>query len=186
MIYFKRTLIGVGIVILIFFVLKMAGSFFIKGIVQEVSVKTYGIENVSADLNREAPFFELADLNGNAVKLSDFSGGPVVVTFWATWNAQSADQIKIFDDYLIKNKNPLFKIITINNQEDKSIVSSFIKRGGYKLAVLLDEKGATGELYKARNLPVSYFLDKNGVIKDIFVGVLNERALVDKSEKIIR
>ena len=186
MIYVKRILIGVGIIILIFFVLKIAGSFFIKGIVQEVNIKTYGTENISADINKEAPFFELADLNSNAIKLSDFSGSPLVVLFWTTWNAQAADQLKIFDDYLVKNPKALFKIIAINNQEDKSVVSNFIKRGGYQLGVLLDEKGAIGELYGARNLPVSYFLDKNGVIKDIFVGVLNEKALVDKSEKIIR
>ncbi|MFA4890604.1 MAG: TlpA disulfide reductase family protein [Candidatus Paceibacterota bacterium] len=186
MIYLKRILIGVGVVVLIFFVLKIAGSFFIKGIVQEVSVKTYGTESVSADLNKEAPFFELADLNGNIVKLSDFSGAPLVVLFWTTWNAQAADQIKILDDYLAKNSKALFRVVAVNNQEDRSAVSNFIKRGGYQLSVLLDEKGATGELYRARNLPASYFLDKNGVIKDIFVGVLNEKALVDKSEKIIR
>lgn len=186
MIYVKRILITAGIIVLIFLILKAAGSFFIKGITQEVSVKTYGTENISADLNKEAPFFELPDLNGNTVKLSDFFGAPLVVIFWTTWNAPAADQIKIFDDYLAKNPKALFKIVAINNQEDRSVVSNFIKRGGYQLSVLLDEKGATGELYRARNLPVSYFLDKNGVIKDFFVGVLNEKTLVDKSERIIR
>lgn len=186
MIYMKKFLIGIGIVVLIFFVLKITGSIFIKEIVQDVSIKTYSTESIFADLDKEAPFFELPDLSGSLVKLSDFSGTPLVVVFWTTWNVQAADQIKILDDYLAKNKKTLFKMVAVNNQEDKSIVSNFIKRGGYQIEVLLDEKGAIGELYRARNLPVSYFLDKNGVIRDIFVGVLGEKALVDKLEKIIQ
>jgi peroxiredoxin len=185
-IYIKRILITIGIVVLIFLILQLVGNIFIKEIVQEVIPKTYQNENVIAGLNKEAPFFELSDLDGNKIKLSDYLGSPLVITFWTTWNQTSADQIKIFDEILSKNKSLLFKILTIDNQEDKSIVSNFIKRGGYKLLVLLDESGAIGEFYQARNLPVTYFVDKNGVVKDIFVGVLNEKMLVDKSGEIIR
>jgi peroxiredoxin len=184
-VYIKRILIIVAVIALLFFALRLLGNIFIKEIVQDVALKTYENKNVIAGLDKEAPFFELPDLNGNKIKLSDFAEFPLVITFWASWNQMSADQIKIFDDILMKNEKMLFKLITINNQEDKSAVGNFIKRGGYKLPVLLDEKGAVGELYRTRNLPVTYFLDKNGVIKDIFVGILSEKMLVDKSEAII-
>ncbi|MBI4837283.1 MAG: TlpA family protein disulfide reductase [Candidatus Portnoybacteria bacterium] len=194
--YIKWFLIIIGIIILLFLILlilRLIGGVFIKEITQEVSVKTYEDKDAVASLNKEAPFFELPDLAGNKIKLSDFLGSPLVITFWTTWNSASADQIKIFDDFLSKNKSLpageagiLFKILTINSQEDKSAVSNFIKRGGYQLNVLLDEKGAISEIYRARNLPITYFLDKNGAIKDIFMGVLNEKMLVDRSEMIIR
>lgn len=184
--YIKWILIIIGILVLIFLILRLVAGIFIKEITQEVNLKTYEDENIAADLNKQEPFFELPDLESKKVKLSDFLGSPLVVTFWTTWNTEAADQIKIFDNYLSKNKEGLFKIITINNQEDKSVVSNFVKRGGYQLEILLDENGAVGELYQAKSLPVSYFLDKNGFVRDIFVGVLNEKQLVDKSEKIIR
>lgn len=184
--YIKWSLIIIGIVAAIFLILRLVGGIFIKEITHEVSPQAYEDKNIIADLNKEAPFFELPDIYGNKIKVSDFLGSPLIVVFWTTWNSQAADQIKILDDYLFKNKNGLFKIITINSQEDKSAVSGFIKRGGYQIQVLLDERGAVSELYRARSLPTSYFLDKNGVIQDIFIGVLNEKMLVDKSEKIIR
>jgi peroxiredoxin len=184
-VYIKRILIVIGAIVIMFFVLHFAGNIFIKEIVQNVAPKTYENKNTAVELDKEAPFFELPDLSGNKVKLSDYLGSPLVITFWAAWNQTSADQIGILDDILSKNKSMLFKVITVNNQEDKSAVQSFVKRGGYKLNVLLDEKGAIGELYQAINLPVSYFLDKDGAIKDIFVGVLNEKMLIDKSEAII-
>lgn len=185
-VYIKWILIVIGILVLIFLILRLVGGIFIKEITQEVSPKTYENKNVIAGLGKEAPFFELPDLDGNKIKLSDYFGSPLIITFWTTWNSPSADQIKVIDDYLSKNKNGLFKIVAINSQEDKSAVSNFIKRGGYQIQILLDEKGAVGESYRARNLPVTYFLDKNGIIKDIFIGVLSEKMLVDKSEKIIR
>ena len=38
-----------------------------------------------AMLNKPAPNFSLVDLDGNAVKLDDFEGQPVVLNFWSTW-----------------------------------------------------------------------------------------------------
>lgn len=37
------------------------------------------------DLPEAAPDFELQDLDGNPVRLSDFEGQTVVLNFWATW-----------------------------------------------------------------------------------------------------
>jgi peroxiredoxin len=181
----KRILIIIGVIVIMFLALRIVGNIFIKEIVQDVAPKTYENKNTVVGLDKVAPFFALPDLDGNEIKVSDYEGTPLAITFWATWNQASADQIGILEEILAKNQNMLFKIITINNQEDKSAVRNFIKRAGYKLPVLLDEKGAIGELYRARNLPVTYFLDKNGIIKEIFVGVLNEEMLIAKSEAII-
>jgi peroxiredoxin len=183
-IYIRRILITIGVIAVLFLVLRLLGNVFITEIVQEVAPDTYN-GSATANIGEKAPFFELTDLNGNKVKLSDYIGFPTVITFWAAWNQVSADQVKIFDDVLLKNDNLLFKVITVNNQEDESVVRNFIKRGGYKIPVLLDEKGMIGELYKTRNLPATYFLDKNGVIRDVVVGILNEKMLIDKSEQII-
>ena len=52
--------------------------------------------------------------------------------------------------------------------------------------MLLDEDGAVGELYMVRTLPLTYFIDKEGVIQDAFTGILSEKMLLEKSEKIIQ
>ena len=45
---------------------------------------TSGLEDLPAP-GGAAPDFALPDLDGNTVRLSDFSGRPVVLNFWATW-----------------------------------------------------------------------------------------------------
>ncbi len=150
--------------------------------IEQTEQRAFGI-----DIEQEAPHWELLDLEGNTVTLSDFLGKPFVLTFWTSWNSMAADQIKIFDEYLSQqNPETIFKIVSINNQEDKSIVSNFIQRGGYQVRTLLDETGEVGELYRVRTLPITYFLDKNGIIKEVFVGVLSEQMLTEKVQKIIR
>src|SRR3989344_1180808 len=135
--------------------LNLLGKSYIPEITQESIVTgPSGITN-TVDMAEPAPFFELLDVTGDKVKSSDFLGSPVVFTFWTTWNPASADQIKIFDDYVRRGDENLVKIVTISSQEDKSIVVNFITRGEYMVKVLLDESGAITEAYQARNLPAT-------------------------------
>jgi len=170
-----------------FLLLGFAGNMLIEEVVQEVSVDDPRTAMVGEKTKiQKAPYWDLPDLEGNRVLLSDFYGKPLVMTFWASWNELAADQLAMLDEfYSQKNKEGLFNIMAINNQEPKGKVFNFMSRGGYALPVLLDELGAVGQAYGLRQLPTTYFIDKNGVIFETFVGVLDEKTLVGKVEKII-
>lgn len=166
-------------------VLSRVGNLFISEVTKEIKIEERGAV-LEAGIGKPAPHFELSDLEGNNKKLSDFLGSPLILTFWTTWNTVSADQIKILDDYSHGDSKNLFKIITISSQEDKSVIANFIGRGGYKINVLLDDVGIATGAYKARNLPATYFIDKNGIIQDIFIGILSKSMLVDKAEQLLK
>ena len=175
------------IVVLVLGVLLLyfLGGSLISEVTKEVIVEERGEAKI-AGVGLEAPHFELYDLDGQKVKYSDFLGSPLILTFWASWNSLSADQIKIFDDFLSSGGSNLFQVLTVSSQEDKNTVGSFIKRGGYKVRVLLDASGEAGEKYQAHNLPATYFIDKEGVVREVFLGVLSQKMLVDKAEKILK
>lgn len=171
-------------------VLRFTGGTFIREVTQEVVIEERGDElDISTFRNLSgllAPYFELENLKGEKVKISDFLDKPVVITFWTTWNTLSVDQLKILSEVEPPGEvRPLFEVVAINNQEDRSIVSNFIERGGYDIMVLLDESGAVGELYEVRTLPITYFLDKNGSIADIHIGILDTKTVVDKIGEIL-
>ena len=139
-------------------------------------------------LDKKAPDFDLPDSTGNRVKLAYFSNTPSMIVFWSTWNTESADQIKILDDYLLHNKidNSLFKIVAIDSMEDVSIVKSFIKRGGYSVPTAMDTTGYISNFYNVKSLPTTFFVDKGGIIKEIYTGVLSEGMIVDKVENLLK
>ena len=139
-----------------------------------------------ASTGKKAPYFELSDINGTRVYFSDFDNTPLILTFWATWKDDAADQIKIFDDYSSRNTQGLFRIVTVNSQEDKSAVGAFVRRGNYDVPVLLDRAGAVGKAYGIETLPTSFFIGRDGIIMEAYTGIMSEAMIINKSEQILR
>lgn len=120
--------------------------------------------------------------------MTQFIRTPVVIVFWSTWNSQAADQIQILDQYIARasTEAQLASIVAINSQEEKSLVSSFMNRGGYRVRTLLDVQGiATGD-YQVKSLPTFYFIDGTGLVRDVYVGVLSEKMLRDRVVQILQ
>ena len=171
-----------------FLLLNFAGGIFIKEVTQEILIAEPSAAIEAEDVvGKKAPFWDLPDLNGDRILLTDFVGKPLVLTFWTTWNELSADQFAILNKlYSEPGFGKIFNIVAINNQEPKGKVFNFVSRGGYIMPVLLDELGVVGQNYELHQTPTTYFIDKNGQIGEVFVGILDEKSIVDKVEKIIK
>ena len=139
-------------------------------------------------IGARAPYIDLPDTSGNHVRLDDFAGMPLVVVFWSTWNADASDQIHILDQFLSSGSadSKLVKVIAIDSQEDRSVVASFMRRGGYQVPVLVDAQGAVSDAYGIKSLPTAYFIGRDGVIRDVHAGVLSGKSLVDNVESLIQ
>lgn len=172
---------GVG-----FFLLTIIGNIFVNEITKDVTITTERQSVSSIDFGKKAPNFMLPDLAQGVVEVSDFIGKSLVLVFWTTWNPLAVDQINFFDKYLAKDEDKLFVVLAINNQEERSIVANFMKRGGYSVRVLLDRSGVVGELYSIQTLPTTYFIDKDGIMRDIVIGPLNKELFIEKLQTVIR
>ena len=177
-IIFLILIIGTALIYLAF------ASFFPEAPPREASFEPVQ-EEIAKEQKAEysAPDFALPDISGEKVKLSDFEGKIIVLTFWTTWNPAAQDQIVILESYFqqIKDNKDII-LLTVNNLEDKSVVSNFIKRGEYLLPALLDEEGKVGELYKINSLPATFFINQQGKVKETFVGILNQEEIEKRVE----
>lgn len=161
-----------------------ASQFLIKGLSEEIVLGFQEISEIpETDYSR--PDFELADIKGERIKLGAHQNKIIIIAFWTTWNPASQDQIVILESYYqeIKDKEDIV-LLTINNQEDKTVVSNFISRGEYVLPVLLDQDGEIGELYKINILPTTFFINKEGRVKETYIGILNKEQIKNKVEKL--
>lgn len=172
----------------IYFIVKVSSKDILNKILGDTNTKIEDKMLISNKLvNKKVPFFDLPTIDGKRIKLSEFTNKPFVVIFFASWNVESASQLKILDEYLssTRKEDKIVKILTIDSQEEMSVIKSFIRRGGYQVPVIVDTKGDVGESFNIKSLPTVFFVDRNGIIREVYSGVLNKVTLVDKIEQLI-
>lgn len=116
-----------------------------------------------------APDFTLSDIYGNIVKLSDYKGKVVLITFWATWCEKCWEEIEFIQKNLAKKDE--VKVLLIN-METRSIseahlnkIKTSVEESGIKFPVLLDLKLKVYQDYGIMALPSTALVDKEGVIQ---------------------
>jgi len=136
----------------------------------------------SAVVSGDAPNFQLLDLNGKMVQLSDFKGRPVVLDFWATWCQPCRDSIpgmvKLHKDYA--GKGLVILAISVDGGAIEDI-RSFQKEYGMAYTVLIGTEDVADQ-YRARTIPMMIVLDKSGKIQKRYLGSGNE----DDIEKTVK
>ncbi|MFZ3100663.1 MAG: TlpA disulfide reductase family protein [Desulfitobacteriaceae bacterium] len=120
-----------------------------------------------------APNFTLKDLNGNIVKLSDFRGKPVYLNFWASWCPPCKAEIPEIQQFYQQNKDKVAVLAVNLTFNDKlSDVVKLLKDSNANFPVLLDTNAnsSVADAYQVYGIPASFFIDKNGLIRETHVG----------------
>ena len=112
-----------------------------------------------------APDFTVYDLDGNAHKLSDFRGKPVVLNFWASWCGPCKSEMPDFEEkYLEYGEKVHFVLVNLTDgvQETVTSASAFIEKQGYTFPVYYDTDLDAAMKYGVNAVPVTYFIDASG------------------------
>jgi cytochrome c-type biogenesis protein len=139
-------------------------------------LKLYKLESVEASKDNLAPNFTWTE-NGTKKSLADFKGKTILINFWATWcgpcKKEMPDLSKIYEE--LKDKN--FQMIGMNvfQQPSAPKVEDFLKSNPVSY-INID---CNDELVKAfakasgndmSAVPVTFILDKEGIIVETVVG----------------
>ena len=133
----------------------------------------------AARIGRAAPDFRLRTPSGESATLSDFRGRYVLVNFWASWcgpcRAEAPDLQALSLSY-----GSRLVVLGVNQQETSRDATEFVNQFGVTYPVVLDITGEVSEGYHVgRGLPITFLLNPEGVIVNVYIGRLTEARLAE-------
>lgn len=131
------------------------------------------------NVSNRAPDFTLTNLEGKSVSLSDFRGKPLLLNFWATSCPPCRYEMPFLQEIYEKWSDKGVTIVTIDIGEEQSQVSEFMKTSKLTLPVLLDVKGSIAAKYSIQYIPTTYFIDKDGIIKEKVIGAFTGKEAIE-------
>ena len=146
--------------------------------------KVNGAIKVKNETERKrAPDFELNDVNGQVVHLSDYSGKVVLLDFWATWCAPCKGSIPWMIQLAEKYRDAGLVILGISmDEEGWPPVKRFMEEMGITYPVLLGNKRVAYLYGDVESLPLAFFVDRNRRVAAIHLGPASR----SEFEKIIK
>ncbi len=133
--------------------------------------------------------FTLNDREGNEISLSQFEGKAVFVNFWASWCPPCVEEMpaiqSVYEKYKDKDVVVLAVNVTVVEENGVEDTNKFLEEGEYTLPVLLDTKGSAATKYGIRYFPTSYFINKDRIIVDAYVGGMTEEMMIERIEKAL-
>ncbi len=127
-----------------------------------------------------APDFQLPNLEGQTISLSDLKGKPVLLNFWSTRCNPCVAEMpylqEIYDEWSGKG----LMLLAINGGESSSTVKGFMQNHNLSLPVLLDTELVAFQRYNIVGIPTTFFIDKDGVIQEKIIGAFPNKAEIEK------
>lgn len=122
-------------------------------------------------LGELAPNFQLRDLNGRFVALSDLRGKVVLLNFWATWCGPCRVEMPAMEElYRTFSRND-FEILAVSTDaQGISVTRPFQQENHLTFPILHDADYRVGLTYGARSLPMTFMVDRQGIIRHQIFG----------------
>jgi len=120
-----------------------------------------------------APDFKAATLDDQSVRLSDLKGSIVAVTFWATWCEPCKTELPEWQKAVERDSGKQLVVLAVNAGEEAGAARAFLKQLNLNLPVVLDPDSAIQGKYGVRVLPVTFWVDAQGVLQGENLGAVD-------------
>ena len=119
------------------------------------------------------PPLELEDMEGRVHRLADYRGKVVLINFWATWCEPCRAEMPSMDRLRSSLKGKPFEVLAVNLAEPLSRIEKFTAAMPLSFPLLRDRDGAVGKAWRARLLPASFLVGRDGRIRYVAYGELD-------------
>ena len=135
-------------------------------------------------IGEKSPEFLAVAIDGDPVFLSNYLGSPIVLNFWASWCPPCRDETPHFEKMWRLYRQKGVVLLGINVQDTVSDADRYIKEFDVTFTNAIDKDGKIMVDYGVTGLPVTFFIDREGIIIGRWVGSIGESNLKSRVESL--
>ena len=132
-----------------------------------------------------APDFRLARFDGGELVLSEQNGRPTVINFWASWCPPCRDEARILEGLWRRHQAAGVLMIGIDIQDAEADAREFLREFNITYPNGRDEDGRITIDYGVIGLPVTFFVNREGIVERRWVGAIEEGAAARWVEALV-
>ena len=117
-----------------------------------------------------APPLVVPQVGGGTIDLVALRGKPVWVNFMATWCPPCQDEFPLMNGFAARYADDGLVILAIDVEEEEGTVAAFAQLLGATFPLGLDSDGSVAEAWGAIALPVHFWIDAEGIVRDGSLG----------------
>ncbi|AGA32193.1 Thiol-disulfide isomerase and thioredoxins [Thioalkalivibrio nitratireducens DSM 14787] len=117
-----------------------------------------------------APAFDLERLDGGRATFSEQQGRVVALRFWADWCPFCRREMRELEPVYQQLRDRGLEILAVNVGQNHDRAARFAERVGYSYPTLLDPDSAVARRYGVVAIPVTYFIDREGIVRGRILG----------------
>jgi peroxiredoxin len=136
-------------------------------------------------IGEPAPVLAVTQVGGGSIDLAQLRGRPVWVVFLNTTCARCSEELTLMNDFLARYSSAGLVILAIDVKESEGTVATFAKRVSATFPFGLDLDGSAQTLWEVLSLPVHFWVDKDGIIRDAVPGVAGSAGMVHGLQQIL-
>jgi peroxiredoxin len=116
-------------------------------------------------LARRAPDFVLPAAAGDNVRLSEYLGQPVVLSFWGSRCSTCAAQLAALDRFYATYRSSGLIVLAVSVEDDPQRAVDYARAHHTSYPLLLDHAKAVSRAYDIERLPTTVLIDRSGVVR---------------------